>query len=193
MVTGTGSGGSTGSASDATRGTGLPGTVVLIGPPGAGRSTVGALLASRFDAPFIDTDELVEQLEARSVGDIFVDSGEQHFRAVEARACAQALGRPGSVIALGSGAVLDAQTAAALARYTVVFLDVGLRDASRRSGFDQGAALLALNPRGRWLRLMQERRPVYEALATHRVDTDGRTAQEVTDEVAALLTQGDPA
>lgn len=165
-------------------------TIVLIGAPGNGKSTVGALLADRLGRPFVDTDRLVESMEGREVGDIFVDSGEEYFRDVECRAVGRALAQQGSVVALGSGAVLDERTRAALAGATVVFLEVGLRDASRRAGFDQGAALLALNPRGRWLRLLQGRRPVYEALATHRVDTDGFSAQEVTDQLARLLNRG---
>lgn len=161
--------------------------IVLIGAPGNGKSTVGALLADRLGREFVDTDRVVEQLEGREIGEIFIDSGEARFREIEQRAAAQVLQRRGTVVALGSGAVLDERTRGALHDATVVFLQVGLKDASRRAGFDQGAALLALNPRGRWLRLLEGRRPVYEALATHRVDTDGRTAHEVTDEVAKRL------
>lgn len=164
--------------------------VVIIGPPGAGKSTVGALVAQRLGMPVVDTDALVELAEGRTIAEIFVDSGEAHFRESERLAVERALlEEEAAVVALGGGAVLDERTQAALAGHHVVFLDVSLRDAARRAGFDQGRPLLALNPRGQWLALMERRRPIYERLAVLRVDTNGRTADEVADEVAARLAQ----
>lgn len=162
--------------------------VVFIGPPGAGKSTVGALVAQLLGLPLVDTDALVEQVEGRTIPEIFVDSGEAYFRELERAATARALTGDPAVVSLGGGAILHEQTQAALAGHHVVFLDVSLRDASRRSGFDQGRPLLALNPRGQWLALMERRRPLYESLAVVRVDTDGRTPEQIAHEVAALLT-----
>ncbi len=161
--------------------------VVLIGPPGAGKTTVGQLLAQRLGLPLIDTDAVIVAREGRSIPDIFVDSGEERFREVERQAVAAALREEHAVIALGGGAILNERTRAELAGHTVVFLDVALRDASRRAGFDQGRPLLALNPRGQWLALMELRRPIYEGLARLQIDTNDRTPQEVADELAALL------
>ncbi|GAB96349.1 shikimate kinase [Kineosphaera limosa] len=174
------------------------GLIVVIGPPGAGKSTVGQLLAQRLDVAFVDTDVIIERTEGRTIPEIFVDSGEEAFRAVERQAVTDALtgavaelspGQP-AVISLGGGAILADQTQAALGQgHTVIFLDVALRDAARRAGFDQGRPLLALNPRGQWLALMQHRRPIYESLATHIVDTGGRTAQEVVDAIVVTLNE----
>lgn len=163
--------------------------VVMLGPPGAGKTTVGAALAARLGLPFVDTDELVERLDGRPVSLILIDDGEQRFRELEREAVSTALAGPPAVVALGGGAVLDAGVRAALAGHTGVFLDVGLRDAARRTGFDTGVALMALNPRGQWLALMEARRPLYEAAAALRIDTSGRTADEVLEEVVAALDQ----
>lgn len=160
---------------------------VLTGPPGAGKSTIGALLATRLGVEVLDTDALVEQRSGSSISDLFVDHGEEHFRALEREAVADALAGHDGVVALGGGAILDPSTQEGLAGHRVVFLDVSLRSAARRTGFDQGRPLLALNPRGRWLALMEERRPIYERLAILRVDTDDREPAEIADEILAGL------
>lgn len=160
---------------------------VLIGPPGAGKSTVAEELGRLTGLPVADTDRMVEARTGRSVPDLFVDEGEAGFRAVERACVAEALSGHDGILALGGGAVLDEATQAELAAHPVVFLDVSLKDASRRSGFDQGRPLLALNPRGQWLQLMQQRRPVYERLAQVSVVTDGRTARDVAGEVGRTL------
>lgn len=160
---------------------------VLVGPPGAGKTTIGRLLAQRLRVGFLDTDALVEERAGRSIPDLFLEEGEAHFRRLERAAVADALRNHAGIVALGGGAVLDPDTQTDLAGHTVVFLDVTLRHAGRRSGFDQGRPLLALNPRGRWLQLMEERRPIYERLATVRVDTDGRGPDDITDEIHSQL------
>jgi shikimate kinase len=106
---------------------------------------------------------------------------------VERAEVARAVAEESGVVALGGGAPVDPGTRQVLAGQVVVFLDVGIADAARRVGFDRSRPLLAVNPRASWVRLMGERRPVYEAVATHRVDTAGRSAQDVAAEVAALL------
>lgn len=165
--------------------------VVLIGPPGAGKSTVGRALAQRLGADFTDTDDLVVQRSGSSISDLFVDHGEAHFRDLEAQAVADALAEPSGVVALGGGAAMTPATADLLGRLgpgsTVVFLDVAIADAGRRVGFDQSRPLLAVNPRATWVRLMNERRPTYERLADLQVDTGGRTPTEVVDDIVARL------
>ena len=168
----------------ADRGRAAP-VVVLMGPPGAGKSTVAAELADLLGVPTADTDALIEAREAMAIPDIFVERGEQHFRAVEAEVVADALACFEGVLALGGGAILAAETQAALAGHRVVFLDVGLREAVRRTGLDQPRPLLALNPRGAWLQLMQARRPIYERLASLHIDTSELSPREVAQRIAA--------
>lgn len=161
--------------------------VVLTGPPGAGKSTVGAALAQRLGVEVVDTDEVVEQRAGVPVPLIFVDHGEQHFRELEKAAVADVVAAHRGVVALGGGAILDPDTQRLLDGHRVVFLDVSLRHAARRSGFDQGRPLLALNPRGQWLQLMADRRPIYERVAWLRVDTDDKPVEQIVDEIVAAL------
>lgn len=161
--------------------------VVLIGPPGSGKSTVGAALAGLLDVPLHDTDAAIEAAAGRSISDIFIEDGEPTFRELERAEVARAVEQEHGVLALGGGAPVDPLTEQVLAGQVVVFLDVGIADASKRVGFDQSRPLLAVNPRASWVRLMNERRPVYERVATHRVDTAGRTPQAVAEEIATLL------
>lgn len=167
--------------------------VVLVGPPGAGKSTVGGELAARLGIPLIDTDTEVETTTGRSISDIFVEDGEVAFRDLERAAVLQALEdeRP-CVLALGGGAVMQEEVAAALeaAQAPVVFLDVTIGDASSRVGFDTSRPLLLVNPRASWTRLMNARRPTYERLADHHVQTGGRTPADVVAEVAERLGAG---
>lgn len=165
--------------------------VVLVGPPGSGKTSTGRALAELLAVPFHDTDEAVEATDGRSIAEIFVEDGEPAFRALERAAVARALAGETGVVALGGGAPVDPVTEPTLAGHTVVFLDVGIADAAKRVGFDRSRPLLAVNPRASWVRLMGERRPVYERVATHVVDTAGRTPQDVAAEVAELL--GGPA
>ncbi|GMA39943.1 shikimate kinase [Mobilicoccus caccae] len=160
---------------------------VLTGPPGSGKSTVGVALAERLGLTVLDTDALVEHRAGTSITDIFVDQGEASFRALEKAAVADALAEHPGVVSLGGGAVLDPDTQELLAGHRVVFLDVSLRYAARRSGFDQGRPLLALNPRGQWLQLMADRRPIYERLAWLRVNTDEREVADIVAEIAAAI------
>ena len=164
--------------------------VVLVGPPGSGKSTVGAELAGLLGLPLHDTDAAIEAAAGRSISDIFIEDGEPAFRALERAEVARAVAEDDGVLALGGGAPVDPPTEELLVGQTVVFLDVGIADASKRVGFDQSRPLLAVNPRASWVRLMNERRPVYERVATFRVDTAGRTPQDIAAEVAGLL--GEP-
>ncbi|MDN5716187.1 MAG: shikimate kinase [Janibacter sp.] len=161
--------------------------VVVIGPPGVGKSTIARGLAERLDRRLVDTDTLVEEREGRSISDLFVESGEDYFRAAERDAVLDSLGEDGIVLALGGGAPMIPDVTRALAGHTVLFLDVGIADAARRIGFDKSRPLLSVNPRQSWIKTMEARRPTYESLATHRVDTAGRGADEVVAEALARL------
>jgi shikimate kinase len=154
---------------------------------GAGKTTVGRLVADRWGVAFRDTDEDIERAEGRTVSDIFVDSGEPHFRALEHAAVAQALREHPGVLALGGGAVLDAETRALLAGHRVVFLRVGLADAAARVGLGVSRPLLLGNVRGRLKTLLDERTPLYQAVAGAQVDTDGQTPDQVADRVVSAL------
>ena len=161
--------------------------VVVIGPPGAGKSTIGRLVAAALGVDFADSDEVVEQRAGRSVADIFVDDGESTFRELERAAVADLLAGAQGVVSLGGGAVLDPRTEADLSGHAVVFLDVGIADAAKRVGFATSRPLLAINPRAQWTALMTPRRPVYERVATFRVDTAGRQPDDVVAEVVDQL------
>ena len=157
--------------------------VVLVGAPGAGKSTVGRLLADRLGVSFRDTDDDVELAAGKSIGDIFVDDGEPAFRALEREAVAVALTAHDGVLALGGGAVADPGTRETLGGHRVVFLDVGLADAASRVGLNRDRPLLVGNPRAQLKKLLDQRRPLYLQVASLTVDTAGRTPEEVVAEV----------
>ena len=161
--------------------------VVLVGPMGAGKSTVGRLLAERWGVSFRDTDADIESATGREISELFVDEGEAWFREREREAVATALAEHDGVLALGGGAVLDPGTRQLLSGLPVVFLKVGLSDAVKRVGLGHGRPLLLGNVRSRVTALLDERLPVYLSVATAVVDTDGRSPDDVADEVAAAL------
>jgi len=152
---------------------------VLVGPPGAGKTTVGRLLAQAWQVPFRDTDADVEQTAGTSIAEIFFDQGEDAFRALERTAVAVALREHAGVLSLGGGAVLSAETRALLLDQHVVFLAVGLGDAAKRVGLNRDRPVLALNPRAALRDLLEQRLPLYREVATVEVDTDGLTAEQV--------------
>lgn len=152
---------------------------VLVGPMGSGKSTVGALLAASYGVAARDTDTDVEAAEGRSISDIFVESGEEHFRALERAAVAAALAEHDGVLSLGGGAVLDPQTRELLAGHRVVFLSVGLSEAVKRVGLGAGRPLLFGNMRAQVKKLLDERAPIYASVATVTVDTDETAPEDV--------------
>jgi shikimate kinase len=164
--------------------------VVLVGSMGAGKTTVGGLVATALGVGFLDTDHLVEERAGKPVAEIFVDDGETHFRELERVAVADALSAHPGVLALGGGAVLDERTRALLADHRVVFLKVGLSDAASRVGLGVSRPLLLGNVRGRIKQLLDERTPVYSAVAVATVETDGLDAAQVADRVLALVQDG---
>jgi shikimate kinase len=161
--------------------------LVLVGPPGSGKTTVGRLVADKRAVAFRDTDADIETRAGKSVSDIFIEDGEPRFRELEVVAVADALIGYDGVLALGGGAVASSEVRDQLDGHRVVFLDVGLAAASERVGFAQSRPLLMVNPRAELKRLMTERRPHYESVATAVVVTDDRSAEDVAAEVLALL------
>ena len=161
--------------------------VVLVGPMGAGKSTVGHLLAEAWGVDFRDTDRDIEARAGKSVQDIFVDEGEPEFRSLERAAVAEALAGHDGVLALGGGAVLAEETRALLAGPHVVFLRVGISDAAQRVGLGVARPLLLGNVRGRVKQLIEERTPLYEGVATYVVDTDGLSPEEVAASVEVVM------
>jgi shikimate kinase len=162
---------------------------VLVGPPGAGKTTVGELLAERLGVEFRDVDHDIEAAAGKPIADIFVDDGEDAFRAQEVAAVAAALADHDGVLALGGGAVLSPVTRERLRGFCVVYLEVGLSAAVARVGLAKDRPVLALNPRATLRHLLDARRPLYEEVATVTVNTDGRPAAEVASAVADRLAE----
>jgi len=161
--------------------------VVVVGAPGAGKTTVGRLLAGLLGVGFRDTDEDIEAGTGSAVTDLFIDIGEASFRELERDAVAAALTGADGVLALGGGAVADAATRAALAGHRVVYLEVTAPTAGERVGLARSRPLLLGNVRGQLRALLDARRPLYEQVATVTVDTEGRTPAAVAAAVAAAL------
>jgi shikimate kinase len=160
---------------------------ILIGPPGAGKSTVGALLAAQLGVGFTDTDAEIEAQAGKPVSDIFVEDGEPVFRDLERTAVAHALVTCQGVVAVGGGAVLDPGTEQLLAGLPVVYLETGFAAAAKRVGLAQARPLLIGNPRATLKLLLDQRLPVYQRLASVTVSTDELTAEQVAADVAARL------
>lgn len=161
--------------------------VVLVGAPGAGKSTVGRRLARRWAVPFRDSDQMIESETGKTVAEIFVDEGEATFRAMERDVIARALDADEGVLALGGGAVLDESTRSRLADVPCVWLRVGVPEAARRVGLNTSRPLLLGNVRGTLMSLLDERTPLYEEVATWVVDTDGLAVDDVVAAVASAV------
>ena len=159
----------------------VEGSIVLVGAPGAGKSTVGAMLAERLGVTFRDADAVIVERSRRSIAEIFADDGEAAFRALEEQITAELLVLPDGVLSLGGGAVLSAATRAALRGKRVVWLRVGLTQSVKRVGLDTARPLLLGNVRGRLLKLLNERAPLYAEVATEVVDTDETTPAQVVE------------
>ena len=164
--------------------------IVLVGPPSAGKTSVGLLLAAELGVPFADTDDLVAAAAGKPVGDIFIEDGEQVFRELERGAVARgldAVGPEGGVLALGSGAVLDPDVRRMLAGQVIIFLEAGFATVAKRTGMDRPRVVIPGNPRGRLRAMLEERRPVYAQLAAITAATDDMAPEEVAADLAKRL------
>lgn len=161
--------------------------VVLVGPMGSGKSTVGELIAQRLGVAYRDTDADIVAAQGREISDIFIDEGEPHFRELERAAVAAAVAGHEGVLALGGGAVLDEKTRELLAGLPVAYLSMDVEEAVKRVGLGAARPLLAVNPRRQWRDLMEARRPLYTEVARVVVATDARTPEEVAQAVLDAL------
>ena len=155
--------------------------VILIGPMGSGKTTIGSLLAQRLGLSFRDTDHLIEEQEEKTVSQIFLDQGEDAFRAIEKRVLREELLTDGTVLSLGGGAPIsiDAQSALRAIASHIIFLDISLSTVAPRIGFNRDRPLLLNNPRGQWQTLMEARRPIYEAIADATINVDDKSEEEI--------------
>lgn len=164
--------------------------LVVIGPPGAGKSTIGKLVADRLQVTFRDTDADIEAEAGKPISEIFIDDGEEAFRALERAAVRAALAEHDGVLALGGGAVLDPGTRQTLSGHQVVYLSVSHSDAAQRVGLNRDRPLLLGNPRAQLRALLDARRPLYEEAATFVVDTSESEPEQVAEKVLAALPDG---
>jgi shikimate kinase len=167
--------------------------LVLVGPPGAGKTTVGRVLGRRLGVPFTDVDSLIVERAGKSIADMFTEDGEDAFRALEREVVAQALAATDGVLALGGGSVLAAATRERLRGHRVVLLWVGLADGIRRVGLSTARPLLTgVNPRATYKALLDARAPLYREVATIEIDTSRRSANQVARAVLAAVAQAHP-
>lgn len=166
--------------------------VVLVGAPGAGKSTVGRVLADVLDVEFRDTDRDIEEITGKPIGDIFVDDGEDHFRRLETEAVARALAEHDGVLALGGGAILDAGTRVLLSGHRVVWLQVDVPAAAKRVGLARDRPLLAMNPRAHLRQLLAARAPLYAAVATDVIEASVPSVTAVVDQLRRVLAEPAP-
>lgn len=163
--------------------------VILIGPMGSGKTTIGSLLAEKLGLNFRDTDHLIEEQEEKTVSQIFLDQGEDAFRVIEKRVLREELLTDGTVLSLGGGAPIsiDAQSALRAISSHIIFLDISLSTVAPRIGFNRDRPLLLNNPRGQWQTLMEARRPIYEAIADATINVDDKSEEEIVTIVLSSL------
>jgi len=163
--------------------------VILIGPMGSGKTTIGSLVAGKLGLSFRDTDHLIEEQEEKTVSQIFLDQGEDAFRAIEKRVLREELLTDGTVLSLGGGAPIsiDAQSALRAIASHIIFLDISLSTVAPRIGFNRDRPLLLNNPRGQWQTLMETRRPIYEAIADTIINVDDKSEEEIVTIILSSL------
>lgn len=163
---------------------------------GSGKTTIGKRLAVDLSLTFKDTDEMIEKQSGRSISDIFIEDGEDEFRALEKIILRTGLLEDNTVLSLGGGACLsiDAQSALRASGAFIVYLKISLSQVSSRVGFNQGRPLLMGNPRAQWQALMNERAPIYEGIASYICDVDSKSIDDLASEIAIaydLRSKGD--
>jgi shikimate kinase len=163
--------------------------IVLIGPPGAGKSSVGRALSKELSMPFIDSDSEIEKVAGKTISEIFVDDGEHVFRKMEVEIVSKLLTDFTGVIALGGGAPITLETQQKLdsSDFPIIFIDVSISQAANRVGFNKDRPLLLINPRQQWLNFMNDRRPIYERLASEIVSSDNKKPVEVAKIISEKL------
>ena len=163
--------------------------LIIIGPPGAGKSSVGRQLGKVMQIPFSDTDKIIEERTGKKIAEIFLEDGEPIFRKIEREVVLEEIAKEECILALGGGSILDAEVDKELSRLKsrVIYLEVSISNAAPRVGFNKDRPLLAVNPRQQWMALMEKRRPIYERLAGHKVSTDNKKPSEVVNEIQGLI------
>jgi shikimate kinase len=159
--------------------------IIVIGPMGSGKTTIGQKLSSDFGLDFRDTDQMIVSQTGREISDIFIEDGEDEFRAIEKIILRTALLEDGTVLSLGGGACIstDAQSALRASGAFVVYLKISLSQVSSRVGFNQGRPLLMGNPRAQWQSLMNDRAPIYESIASYICEVDNKSVEEIAAEI----------
>ena len=163
--------------------------IVLIGPPGAGKSSIGKALAKELNLNFIDSDSEIEKISHKKISEIFIEDGEPAFRLLEVDVVGKVLADFDGVISLGGGAPINKEIQEVLgdADYPVVFIDVSIAQAATRIGFNKDRPLLLVNPRQQWISLMNDRRPIYEKLASQTISSDNQKPHEVAKQISDKL------
>ena len=163
--------------------------IVLIGPPGAGKSSIGKALAKELNLNFIDSDSEIEKISLKKISEIFIEDGEPAFRLLEVDVVRKVLADFDGVISLGGGAPINKEIQEVLqdANYPVVFIDVSIAQAATRIGFNKDRPLLLVNPRQQWISLMNDRRPIYEKLASQTISSDNQKPHEVAKQISDKL------
>lgn len=167
----------------------MPPRLILIGPMGSGKTTVGTLLAAHLGLTFRDTDQIIEAETSKTISEIFLDEGEDKFRVLEKAVLRNELLADDTILALGGGAPLsiDARSALRAIATPVIYFDISLASVAPRIGFNRDRPLLLNNPRGQWETLMKERRPIYESIADVVIDVNSKTENEVLQEILAVI------
>jgi shikimate kinase len=166
--------------------------LILVGPPGSGKSTVGARIARRWAVEFKDLDDDLREAHGVEAGELVVRLGRERFQELEVALLRAVLARFDGVLALGGGTPTAPGAAGLLAGHPVVFLDVDLENLLRREGLVPLHPWLLPNPRAHLRQLLTERRPVYQAVSTATVPTSGRSVADVEADVLAAVPAATP-